>query len=157
MDGDISMKRLIAKLAMMVTVALLLYPTQLAAQASPTTAKAARVIIKSGPELEGANSHLAIVRWESNNPGGSPEHYAVAHYGTDAKNLTETAKSPIRLNPGHPDTVFRVRIDGLKPKTTYYYTVESMGADGANDGVKSPVKHFTTLEATNDVSAVQSR
>jgi hypothetical protein len=152
------MKILLAKLAMTVTGALVLYSTPLGAQVSPSTNRAAHVSIKSGPELEGANSHLAIVRWESNNPGGSPEHFAVAHYGTDAKNLSETAKSPIRLKPGHPDTVFRVRIDGLKPKTTYYYTVESMGADGTNDGVKSPVKHFTTLEATtNDDSATQSR
>ena len=143
------MRRQFAKLAMTVTAAFLLYPTQLAAQASPTTNKPARVIIKHGPELEGANDHLAIIRWESNNPGGSPEHFAVAHYGTDPGNLSETAKSPIRLNPGHPDTVFRVRIDGLKPKTTYYYTVESMGADGANDGVNSPVKHFTTAEPSN--------
>jgi hypothetical protein len=127
---------------MAVTAAFLLHPTPLAAQASPTTAKAARVSIKQGPELEGATDHLAILRWTSNNPGGSPEHFAVAHYGTEAGKLSETAKSPIRLNPYHPDTVFRVRIDGLKPKTTYYYTVESMGADGANDGVKSPVKHF---------------
>jgi hypothetical protein len=141
---EISMKRLLAKLAMTVTAALLLYPTQLVAQASPTTTKSVHVSIKQGPELEGANDHLAIVRWTSNNPGGSPEHYAVAHYGTDPGNLNETAKSPIRLNPGHPDTIFRVRIDGLKPKTTYYYTVESMGSDGRNDGFKSPVKHFTT-------------
>ncbi len=151
------MKRFLAKLTMTVTAALLLYPTQLAAQASPTTPKAAHVSIKQGPELEGANAHLAIVRWTSNNPGGSPEHYAVAHYGTSAGNLSETAKSPIRLNPGHPDTVFRVRIDGLKPKTTYYYTVESMGADGTNDGVKSPVKHFTTAEVPDNDSAMQTR
>ena len=150
-------KRLLAKLAMTVAAAFLLYPTSLAAQASPTTKKAPRVSIKHGPELEAATSHLAILTWTSNNPGGSPEHFAVAHYGTDAGKLSETAKSPIRLNPYHPDTVFRVRIDGLKPKTTYYYTVESMGADGTNDGVKSPVKHFTTAEAPNSDSAMQSR
>ena len=43
-----------------------------------------------------------------------------------------------------PYTVFRVRVDGLKPRTTYYYTVDSKGADGQGDGVKSAVKHFTT-------------
>jgi hypothetical protein len=86
---------------------------------------------------------LAIIRWESNNPGGSPEHYGVVHYGTNAGNLSETAKSPIRLNPGHSDTIVRVSVDDLRPKTTYYYTVESMGADGTNDGVKSPLKNPT--------------
>ena len=136
------MKRLPAKLAMTVTAALLLYPTQLAAQASPTTTKAARVSIKQGPELEGANDHLAIIRWTSNNPGGTDEHFGLVHYGTDPKNLSETAKSHIRLNQNHPDTVFRVRVDGLKPQTTYYYTVDSMQATGQSDGVKSKLAHF---------------
>src|SRR5437868_335904 len=144
------MKRLVAKLATTVTAACLVYPTLLAAQVSPTTKKAVRVKIKQGPELESTNDHLAIIRWESNNPGGSPEHYGVVHYGTDTGNLSETAKSPIRLNPGHPDTIFRVRVDDLKPKTTYYYRVESIGADGTNDGIKSPVRHFTTAEARHN-------
>jgi hypothetical protein len=33
---------------------------------------------------------------------------------------------------------------GLKPQTTYYYAVDSMQATGHSDGVKSPVKSFTT-------------
>ena len=66
------------------------------------------------------------------------------HYGTNPNDLSQTAKSPIRLNPSHSDTVFRVRIDGLKSKTTYYYTVDSMEANGTSDGVKSTVKRFTT-------------
>jgi hypothetical protein len=66
------------------------------------------------------------------------------HYNTDPKDLSQTAKSPIRLNPDHAETVFRVRIDGLQPKTTYYYMVDSMEANGTGDGVKSTVKHFTT-------------
>jgi hypothetical protein len=151
------MKRLLAKLAMTFTAAFLLYPTLLAAQASPTTKKAPRVSIKEGPELEAATERLAIIRWRSVNPGGSPEHFGVVHYGTSTGNLSETAKSPIRLNPGHRETVFRVRVPDLKPKTTYYYTVESMGADGTNDGVKSPVKHFTTAEAPTNNAATQPR
>jgi hypothetical protein len=54
------------------------------------------------------------------------------------------AKSPIRLNPDHAWTVFRVRLDNLKPGTTYYYTVGSEEANGTDDGVKSAVKQFTT-------------
>ena len=42
------------------------------------------------------------------------------------------------------DEFFRVRVPDLKPKTTYYYTVESTQATGKNDGVKSPVKSFST-------------
>jgi hypothetical protein len=81
--------------------------------------------------------------WTTNNPGGSPVHYGIVHYGTDPKNLSQTAKSPIRLNPDHPSTVFRVRIEGLKPGTRYYYTVDSEEANGGSDGVKSSVKSFT--------------
>jgi hypothetical protein len=35
-------------------------------------------------------------------------------------------------------------MDGLKPRTAYYYTVDSIEANGKRDGVKSTVKHFTT-------------
>ena len=114
------------------------------AQVAPTTKKAESVKITQGPEIEQANSYLTIIRWTTNNPGGSPEHYAVVHYGTNPKDLSQTAKSPIRLNPGHPDTVFRVRINGLESKTTYYYKVESMEANGKSDGVTSEVKTFKT-------------
>jgi phosphodiesterase/alkaline phosphatase D-like protein len=120
------------------------YSTPAAAQLSPTTKKAESVKITQGPEIERADSYLTIVRWTTNNPGGSPEHYGVVHYSTNPNDLSQTAKSPIRLNPNHAETVFRVRIDGLQPKTTYYYTVDSMEANGTGDGVKSTVKHFTT-------------
>ena len=66
------------------------------------------------------------------------------HYGTDPKDLSQTAKNPIRLNQGHQYTTFRVRIEGLKPQTTYYYTVTSEESNGTSDGVKSTVSKFTT-------------
>jgi hypothetical protein len=91
-----------------------------------------------------SKAFLTIIRWTIDNPGGSPEHYGVVHYGTDPKNLNQIAKSPIRLNPDHASTVFRVRLDNLKPRTTYYYTVGSMEANGTDDGAKSAVKKFTT-------------
>jgi phosphodiesterase/alkaline phosphatase D-like protein len=68
----------------------------------------------------------------------------VVHYGTDPKDLSLTAKGHIRLNQTHSYTVFRVMLNGLQPGTTYYYTVASMGANGADDGVKSTVARFTT-------------
>jgi len=138
------MNRLLLKLAMSVMVACLFYSTPAGAQVAPTTKKAESVKITQGPEIERADSYLTIVRWTTNNPGGSPEHYGVVHYGTNPKDLSQTAKSPIRLNPSHSDTVFRVRIDGLQPGTTYYYKVDSMEANGSGDGVKSTVNHFTT-------------
>jgi len=122
-----------------------------AAQTSPYTAKdipppakkAAGVQITEGPALEMFRNNEAIIRWTSNNPGGSDEHFGVVKYGTDPNHLNQTAKSHIRLNRNHPYTVFRVRVEGLNPGTTYYYSVSSMNADGTEDAVKSVVSHFT--------------
>jgi len=115
-----------------------------AGQFVPSSRRADHVQVTQGPEIELNHEHLTIVRWTSNNPGGSPEHFAVVHYGTDPKKLNLTAKSHIRLNPTHDYTVFRVRMDDLPPKTTYYYTIDSEDASGVSDGVKSSVNSFTT-------------
>jgi hypothetical protein len=138
------MNTLLPKLAITITVTGLLTSNPMPAQVSPTTPKAARVQITRGPEIEMSKEFLTIIRWTTNNPGGSPEHYGVVHYGTDPKNLSQTAKSPIRLNPDHPVTIFRVRMDDLKPGTTYYYTVSSVESNGTDDGMKSTIKQFTT-------------
>ena len=118
--------------------------TQGIAQVSPSTQKNTAVRITKGPELEITRGSLAIIRWSSDNPGGSPLYYGVVHYGTGPAELSSTARSPIRLNPGRPDTVFRVRIDGLEPRTTYYYTVESIEGNGRSDGAKSGLRTFKT-------------
>ena len=114
------------------------------AKVEPPAAKAPRVQIARGPELESADDNSATIRWTSNNPGGSDEHYGVVHYGTSPDGLNQTAKSHIRLNQKHAETIFRVDVDGLAPRTTYYYTVDSMQANGQSDGVKSSVGKFTT-------------
>ena len=138
------MNRLLLKLAIMAAAGCLLSSNAMLAQVSPTTPKAARIRIIQGPELEMVKDFLTIIRWTTNNPGGSPEHYGIVHYGTDPKNLSQIAKSPIRLNPDHPSTTFRVRLNDLKPGTTYYYAVGSMESNGTDDGTKSAVKRFTT-------------
>jgi hypothetical protein len=127
----------------LLTLSILVLSGSLLAQESPTTPKAARVQIIQGPEIALA-SWFTVIRWTTNNPGGSPVHYGVVHYGTDPKDLSQTAKNPIRLNPYHSETVFRVHLYNLKPRTTYYYTVDSMESTGKSDGVTSPVQSFTT-------------
>jgi hypothetical protein len=112
----------------------------------PPARKAARVHVTEGPALELFRNNEAIIRWTSNNPGGTDEHFGIVKYGTDPHNLTLTAKSHIRLNQAHPYTVFRVRLEAIKPGTTYYYTVDSMEATGEFDGMKSNVYHFTARE-----------
>jgi Purple acid Phosphatase, N-terminal domain len=124
----------------------------------PPAKSAAHVHIINGSALESVRDNIAIIQWTSNNPGGSDEHFGVVHYGTDPEHLSEMAKSHIRLNQGHPETVFRVRVDGLKPQTTYYYTVDSQQSNGKSDGVKSTVKHFTNpLSSYRDVKRLALR
>jgi Purple acid Phosphatase, N-terminal domain len=138
------MKNLLLLLTIVLTVAALLCPTPIGAQLIPPAKRASHVQITEGPSLESAQETWAIVTWTSNNPGGSDEHFGIAHYGTDPKDLSQTAKSHIRLNQRHSYTVFRVRVLNLQPHTTYYYTVDSMDATGTSDGVKSPVRQFAT-------------
>jgi hypothetical protein len=145
------MNSLHVKLATTATAFGVLLSSSLAAQSSSYSprelapaSKAARVRITQGPQLELADDNSAIIRWRSNNPGGADEHYGVVHYGTSPRELKHTAKSHIRLNQNHSYTIFRVRVDGLAPRTTYYYTVDSMEGNGKGDGVKSTIKRFTT-------------
>jgi Purple acid Phosphatase, N-terminal domain len=133
------------------TVGSLLFANSTAAQMMPYGAQemppgnnAARVQITEGPTLESFRNNEAIITWTSNNPGGTDEHFGIVSYGTDRNQLDQTAKSHIRLNRNHPLTVFRVRVEGLNPGTTYYYTVDSMGGDGKRDGVESTICQFTT-------------
>lgn len=129
---------------MRVMTMILLCSTAALTQLSPSTQKAASVRITEGPAIERVDPNSAIITWRSNNPGGSPQHYGVVYYGTNPKELSQTAKSTIRLNPSHSYTVFRVWMPHLQPRTTYYYKVDSMEATGNSDGVQSPVKEFTT-------------
>ena len=138
------MNRLLGQLAITAALGSLFSSNPIVAQNPPPAPKAAHVEITKGPELEIARDDLAIIRWTTNNPGGHHTHLAVVHYGTDPKELSQTAKNSIRLNQTHPETIFRARLYPLQPKTTYYYTVTSMGADGKSDGVDSPVNQFTT-------------
>lgn len=127
----------------LLTLLIVALSSSLLAQESPTTPKSASVKIIHGPEIALA-TWFTVIRWTTNNPGGSPVHYGVVHYGTNPKDLRETARNPIRLNPYHSETVFGVHLYNLKPRTTYYYTVDSVESNGKSDGVTSPVQNFTT-------------
>jgi phosphodiesterase/alkaline phosphatase D-like protein len=89
---------------------------------------------------------LAVIRWTTNNPGGTDLHYAVVHYGTDPEDMAQIARSPSRLRKSDATTTLRVRIQGLKAGTTYYYWVESFQANGIPDGAKSGMNQFTMPE-----------
>ena len=137
------MNGLLVKLAI-TAAGSLLYSSPVGAQIPPPQKRAEHVEITKAPALEIAHDDLAIIRWTTTNPGGDDDHLAVAQYGTDPNDLSQTAKNHIRLNRGHAETIFRVRMQGLKPQTTYYYKVTSTGSGGKSDGVESPVNQFTT-------------
>jgi cytochrome c peroxidase len=111
-------------------------------QENATVPRVAQVRIIEGPEIELATKYLTIIRWRTKTPRGSPVHYGIVHYGTGPDRMTETVESPIRLNPDHSTTLFRVRINNLKEGETYYFKVDSMGAGGVGDGVVSLIKKF---------------
>jgi hypothetical protein len=138
------MNRLLLALTLTAAFVSLLSYTPGVAQIPPPAKKPQRVEITQEPALEIASDDLAIVRWKTNNPGGTDVHFGVVRYGTDPKDLSQIAKSPITINHGHAETTFRVRMLNLKPRTTYYYAVTSTGSDGTSDGVKSRVSKFTT-------------
>ena len=146
------MNRVYVKLLLVAAVGSLLFSNFIVAQdnpyapktIAPPAPKTTHVKISQGPELEIARTNLVIIRWTTNNPGGTDVHYGIVHYGTNPNDLSQTAKNPIHINHSHPDTTFRVRVMGLSPQTKYYYTVESAEATGTNDGVESPVKQFST-------------
>jgi hypothetical protein len=150
-------KRLLPRLAIAIAGASLLSSTPGTAQLLPPLKKAPRVAIVKAPEVEMSAEHLTIIRWTTNNPGGTDVHYGVVHYGTDPNDLSQTAKSPLRLNHGHKTTIFRVRMDNLKPKTTYYYKVDTEESTGESDRVKSPVKKFTSAGPGERFVGLQKR
>jgi hypothetical protein len=138
------MNRLLLKMQIAAAAGSLLVSNLTFSQILPPAKKAAHVEITQGPKLEFAREDLAIIRWTTNNPGGSDEHFGVVYYGTDPRKLSLMAKSHIRLNREHPETIFRVRVDGLKPRTTYYYVVTAIESSGKSDEFRSPINQFTT-------------
>src|SRR5438445_10688967 len=92
-----TMKGLVLRLAITTTVGSLLSSNPTAAQIPPPAKRAERVEIKKGPEVELSKSHLTIIRWTTNNPGGSDVHYGVVHYGTEPIGVSQPQKNPITV------------------------------------------------------------
>jgi phosphodiesterase/alkaline phosphatase D-like protein len=108
----------------------------------------------ASPTIESVSDTLAFISWTTPNPGGTILHYAIVRYGRDSNHLEFTAKSPTRINPSHTEMVFRVRMGGLEPGTTYYYKVSSEQATGISDPATSGLHQFTTRPA-NWINAKQ--
>jgi phosphodiesterase/alkaline phosphatase D-like protein len=139
------MTPLVRTVAIVVVVNSLIASQPAAAQQRAAASGSERRQIVLGPALESATDERAIIRWTVNGGGGTATHYGIVRYGTDPKRLDRTAKSPNRWNRSMPDMTYRVRIDGLTPATTYYYTVDAAQADSIGIGLKSRVNRFKTL------------
>jgi hypothetical protein len=131
-------------IAITVVVNTLIAPHPAAAQQRAAANRSERRQIVTGPALESATHNSAIIRWTANTARGTATHYGIVRYGTDRAHLDRTAKSPNRWNQSQANMVYRVRIDGLRPGTTYYFTVDAAQAEGIGLGLKSPVRQFTT-------------
>jgi hypothetical protein len=138
------MSSLLRKLVTIAALVSSLQSSATFAQSLPYSKEVTAGGIIAKPALELARSDFAIIRWTTRNPGGSEEHFGVVHYGTDPNHLSQTAKSHVRLNRAHTETIFRVRLIGLEPSTTYYYTVTSIDGSGKPDGKTSVVSQFST-------------
>jgi hypothetical protein len=95
--------------------------------------------ITNGPVIENVGSSWATVAW-STDVGGS----SVVHYGTDRDRLTQMAETPYDVSKGDHGVTHRVKIDHLRPGTTYYYTVDSGQGQGTGTEARSRVEEFTT-------------
>jgi hypothetical protein len=137
-------RRALLTLAIAVVVGTAIASHPYAAQQRTSGSGSGRGHILTGPALESATDNTAIIRWTANTTGGTATHYGIVRYGTDPKNLDQTARSPIRWNRKAPNMTYRVRLDRLAPGTTYYFTVDAAQADGIAMDLNSRIDRFTT-------------
>src|SRR5437868_5398166 len=91
--------------------------------------------ITNGPIIEEATSNAAVISWSTDVASSSQ-----VWYGTEKNNLTHSAEAPDNGSKTH-----RVRIDNLKPDTTYYFQVESSQRRGNRGEAESAgVRSFKT-------------
>jgi phosphodiesterase/alkaline phosphatase D-like protein len=141
-------KPVLLTVAITVVASGLIASRPIAAQQRTAEKRVERREIIAGPALESATENTAIITFTVDKGGGTRKHVGFVRYGTDPRNLDRTARSPIRVIRSLPNMTYRVRIGGLTPGTTYYYTVDASFADGVPFGLRSPVNRFTTLPSS---------
>lgn len=122
------------------TIIVLTAALAVSASAAPKNApKAQAVKITDGPRVEGTGPTWAVIAWTTNTGGSS-----VIRYGTDANNLSQTAKSAYADNDKTKAQNHRVHLKNLKPSTKYFFQVDSGQGEGTGTEAKSSVAEFTT-------------
>jgi phosphodiesterase/alkaline phosphatase D-like protein len=100
---------------------------------------AERERITHGPVVESFGNSWATVAWSTDTGGSS-----VVHYGTDRNHLDKMAESPYAASRDEKGVTHRVKIDHLRPGTTYFYAVDSGQGQGTGTSADSSVEEFTT-------------
>ena len=120
--------------------------------AFPLTAqKPAAERIIGQPKVEGVGDTWAVIAWTTNTGGSS-----VIHYGTDANNLGQTAKSAYADNEKTKAQNHRVHLKNLKPNTKYFFQVDS--GQGEGTGTDPRAAWLSSLpRATNSHDLVKVR
>src|SRR5438067_29264 len=97
--------------------------------------------ITQAPAVEGVGDSWAVIAWTTDTGGSS-----VVHFGTDRNSLAQTAQAPYADNDtaGTKYQTHRVRLQNLKPNTTYYFVADSGQGEGTGSEAKSSVQQFTT-------------
>ena len=103
----------------------------------------AAVRITQGPLVEGVGDNWAVIAWTTNTGGSS-----VVHYGTDPRNLEQTAQAPYSDNDRTAAQNHRVRLNGLTSRSTYYFIAVSGQGEGTGTKATSPVGQFATKGPT---------
>jgi len=103
--------------------------------------------IIQGPVVLGTGDRWAVISWTTNAAGKAS---SIIYAGTDRSNLRPLPQKPetVKISdlPSYQEQEYThlVRLDGLKPGTTYYFVVDSgMGHDSG----KSNISRLTTKGA----------
>ncbi len=101
--------------------------------------KHAAVRITNGPRVEGTGDNWAVIAWTTNEASSS-----IIRYGTSPSSLNQTAEASYADVENANKQTHRVRINNLKPHTTYYFMVDSGQGEGTGTEARSSVSQFST-------------
>lgn len=113
-------------------------PSSMGTGDSDDNMKHAAVRITDGPRVEGTGDTWAVIAWTTNEASSS-----VIRYGTNPNSLNQIAQAPYADTENTKET-HRVHINNLKPRTTYYFVVDSGQGEGTGTEARSSISQFTT-------------
>jgi hypothetical protein len=95
--------------------------------------------ITDGPRVEGVGDTWAVIAWTTNEGGSS-----IIRYGTSGNSLTQSAMAPYANDPNREHSTHRVKVENLRPGTTYYFIADSGQGEGTGTSARSGIQSFTT-------------